>query len=126
MEVFMERFRASSTSDWDDVVVVASLRFLGYMVGRGDVEMDSLAASKILARAQAIPDLKLGTVANAFLGNVVAFSCAWHVLQVASPSIGLRKQWHYAVNKLVLGGTLWLGDALFRVSTSTLTPQWRN
>eukprot|EP00971_Amphidinium_carterae_P171692 3404163-Amphidinium_carterae.2 len=92
LEPFMERFRASTTSGWDEVSVVASLRFLGYMVGRGDVEMDSLAATKILARAQAIPDLKLGTAANAFLGN-----------------------WHYAVNKLVPGGTLWLGDALFRV-----------
>eukprot|EP00971_Amphidinium_carterae_P144300 2859602-Amphidinium_carterae.1 len=54
MEAFMERFRASTTSGWDEVSVVASLRFLGYMVERGDVEMDSLAATKILARAQAI------------------------------------------------------------------------
>eukprot|EP00971_Amphidinium_carterae_P299881 5957814-Amphidinium_carterae.1 len=65
--------------------------------------MDCYASHKISARAQAIPDLKMGTAASAFLGNVVAFSCAWHVLQVAAPSAGLRKHWHSAVNKLVPG-----------------------
>eukprot|EP00971_Amphidinium_carterae_P300034 5960881-Amphidinium_carterae.1 len=115
MEDYLDQFRTILSYDWVSVDVVASLRFLGYWVGRGDVEMDSLVIQKLKDRSQAIPGLKLGSAANAFLGNVVAFSCAWHVLQVAAPSIGLRREWHFAVNKLIPGGTKWLGDALFLV-----------
>eukprot|EP00971_Amphidinium_carterae_P152102 3014871-Amphidinium_carterae.1 len=115
MDEFSCRLRTSLTSSWVHVSIVESLRFLGYKVGRGGIEMDCYAAEKILARAQAIPLMKLASAGNAFLGNVVAFSCAWHVLQDASPSTGLRRHWRSAVSKLIPGGSDWLGDALYLV-----------
>eukprot|EP00971_Amphidinium_carterae_P187280 3717167-Amphidinium_carterae.1 len=115
MGEFVAVFNDSLTPEWKQVSVVDSLRFLGYLIGRGEVEMDFYAVRKIQARANAIPTLQLGSAANAYLGNVVAFSCAWHVLQVSFPSDNMRKQWHGAVNKLIPGGTTWLGQVLFRV-----------
>eukprot|EP00971_Amphidinium_carterae_P275600 5468679-Amphidinium_carterae.1 len=93
------------TSGLEKVSIVEPLWFLGYKVGRGAIELDCFASEKISITAQAIPLLQLGSASNAVIGNVIAFSCAWHVLQVASPSPGLRRTWHSAVGKLILGGS---------------------
>eukprot|EP00971_Amphidinium_carterae_P203052 4029455-Amphidinium_carterae.1 len=70
MDEFVAAFSTSLTRDWQQVSVVDSLRYLGYLVGRGEIEMDIYAVQKIQARAHAIPTLQLGSAANAYLGNV--------------------------------------------------------
>eukprot|EP00971_Amphidinium_carterae_P325942 6456505-Amphidinium_carterae.1 len=94
MDAFIACFQASLASGWSHVSVVESLRFLGYHVGRGDIEMDCHVSHKITARAQAIPDLNLGTAASV-LGNVVAFSQWWSTNSFLGALLGweMRSFW---------------------------------
>ena len=97
------------------IPVEPASRFLGYWVGRGEINLCLVAGEKLFHRIPVIKALGAGMAHHVALARSVAFSILHHTLSVMTPSAQLKVLWREVENSLAAGPRSWLGLATHRL-----------